>query len=290
MAALTKFSTHADAAQTIMTGMTRNFLEIDVFATAAFTGNPLAVIADADDLSTDQMQAIARWLNLSETTFLLAPTTDEADYRVRIFTQSEEFPFAGHPTLGTARAWLELGGVPRGEHIIQECGAGLVPVRVDGERLSFATPPRTRTGELSEAELHRAAEVLGIPATDILAHAWGVNGPQWQLIQLADADTVRALRPAGDRAGANIGVVGLDGGDGGVEVRAILDFGEDPVTGSLNGALGQWLRERDAIASEYVARQGSAVGADGEVFIRDDGTDIWVGGRTAVRVRGTVAV
>ncbi len=275
------------ARRVIMTPMTHPFLEIDVFATGPFTGNPLAVIADADDLSTEEMQAIARWLNLSETTFLLKPTTEEADYRARIFTQSEEFPFAGHPTLGTARAWLELGGVPRGERIIQECGAGLVPVRVDGELLSFATPPRTRTGELSDAELRRAAGILGVPVTEIVAHAWGVNGPQWQLIQLADADAVRALRPAGDRTGASIGVVGVDGED--VEVRAILDFGEDPVTGSLNGAVAQWLRERGEIGAEYVVKQGSAVGADGEVVIRDDGADIWVGGRTVVRVRGTVA-
>ncbi|MDR7330654.1 PhzF family phenazine biosynthesis protein [Corynebacterium guangdongense] len=270
--------------------MAHKFLEIDVFATGPFTGNPLAVIADADDLSTGQMRAIARWLNLSETTFLLTPTTEEADYRVRIFTPTEEFPFAGHPTLGSARAWLELGGIARGGRVVQECGVGLVPVRVDGEMLSFATPPRTRTGPLSDAELERAAQILGVGTEEILAHAWGVNGPTWQLIQLADADAVRALRPAGDRTGAHLGVVGLAPSVREVEVRAILEFGEDPVTGSLNGALAQWLRERGVIGPDYVARQGSAAGADGEVFVHDDGADIWVGGRTAVRISGTLAM
>lgn len=269
------------------------FCEVDVFATGPFTGNPVAVIAEADDLTTHQMQAIASWTNFSETTFLLRPTDPGADYRVRIFTPSQEFPFAGHPTLGSARAWLTLGGRPRAEgQVVQECGAGLIPVRLTGDDLAFATPPRTRTGPLSDAELALALEQLQLSPDQVVAHSWGVNGPQWGLFELADAAAVRAVRPAGHRPGAHWGLVGLEaeGADVACEVRAICDGMEDPVTGSLNGALAQWMRQRGRVPADYVVAQGSQVGRAGRVRVRDDGTDIWIGGRAEVRVRGTLAV
>lgn len=263
--------------------MSHTFFEVDVFATDAFTGNPLAVIAGADDLSSEQMQNIARWLNLSETTFLLEPTTPEADYRVRIFTQSEEFPFAGHPTLGTARAWLTLNSSDKSE-LIQECGAGLIPVKVDGDRLAFAAPPRTRTGELPGDEVATIVDTLRISEDEIVAHAWGVNGPQWRLVQLGSIEAVRNLRPTAPEPGRHIGVVAVEGEV--AEVRAFVDNAEDPVTGSLNAALAQWLRERGEVGPEYVAWQGRCVGADGAVYVHDDGADIWIGGTAEVRVRG----
>ncbi|WP_420174818.1 PhzF family phenazine biosynthesis protein [Luteococcus sp. OSA5] len=269
--------------------MQHRYLEVDVFSTGPFTGNPVAVIADADELSEDQMRAIAHWTNLSETTFLIAPTTDEADYRVRIFTPSTEFPFAGHPTLGTARAWLELGGRPRtAGQVVQECGAGLVQVRLCDQELSFATPPRTRTGELDEEDVERLVEALGLRREDVLAHAWGVNGPAWQLFQLRDADLVRFVRPGRLWEGAHIGLVGLETGEGEnlLEVRGLTEHFEDPVTGSLNGAFAQWLRERGLVPAHYVAHQGSQVRRAGRVRIEDDGCQIWVGGSAEVRVRG----
>lgn len=265
--------------------MPHTFFEVDVFATEPFTGNPLAVIAGADDLATEQMQSIARWLNLSETTFLLEPTTPEADYRVRIFTTSEELPFAGHPTLGTARAWLTLNSSDKRE-LIQECGAGLIPVRVDGDHLAFAAPPRTRTGELEADEVAKVVDTLGISEEEVVAHAWGINGPRWQLVQLPTIEAVRALSPK-PLEGRHIGVVAVEGEV--AEVRAFVDNAEDPVTGSLNAALAQWLRERGEAGAEYFARQGRSVGADGRVFVRDDGTDIWIGGTVEVRVRGELA-
>lgn len=269
------------------------FLEIDVFGTSAFSGNPLAVIADADDLTTKQMQRIARWLNLSETTFLLRPTQPGADYRVRIFTTTEEYPFAGHPTLGTARAWLHLGGMPHTVGtVIQECGVGLVPVRVDGDNLAFATPPRTKTDPLSPDELAEALAMAGLSETDVVAHAWGINGPPWRLLQLADADAVRAVTPRPGPEDLAVGLIGLDPHrpDAACEVRGLVGSWEDPVTGSLNGALAQWMRERQFLPADYVATQGRAVGADGRVTIHDDGTDIWVGGRTTVRIEGSITI
>lgn len=271
--------------------MRHPFFEIDVFATTAFSGNPLAVVAEADGLTTEQMRAIASWTNFSETTFLLRPTTPEADYRVRIMTPFEEFPFAGHPTLGTARAWLELDGQPRTPGVVvQECGAGLVPVRVADDELSFATPPCLRTGPLPDDELAELLRVLDLSPQDVVAHAWGDNGPGWRMVQLSSAEAVRAVRPRADRADAKVGLVGLEepGRDAAYEVRAITDDREDPVTGSLNGAVAQWLRERGLVGSTYVAAQGGQVGRAGRVRIYDDGSDIWVGGRVVTRVRGAI--
>ena len=270
--------------------MLRRYLELDVFATGPLTGNPLAVVVDAGGLTTEQMQAFARWTNLSETTFLLPPTTAAADYRVRIFTPREEYPFAGHPTLGSAAAWLVTGGTPRTPGtVVQECGAGLVGVRTTADALAFAAPPPTRSGPLDDATLERILDTLGLTPNDVVDHAWGVNGPQWPMLHLASVDTLRSLPPD---AGVRVGLVGLaaltDAEPHAYEVRALVEDGEDPVTGSLNAALAQWLRGRDLVPATYTVSQGRQVGRDGEVRVHDDGTDVWIGGRVTERVRGTL--
>lgn len=271
--------------------MSHRFLEVDVFGSGPFTGNPLAVVAHAGDLTGGQMQEIARWLGLSETTFLLPATSAEADYRVRIFTPEKEYPFAGHPTLGSARAWIALGGTPRAGRVVQECGAGLVEVRIDANTYSFATPPRTKSEPLSATELDKACTVLGVDPSEVVAHAWGVNGPRWQLIQLRDAAAVHAIEPRPTPA-TRLGLVGLypAGGPVAYEVRALSGCREDPVTGSLQGVLAQWMRERRQVPAEYVASQGERTGARGRVDVCDDGVDIWVGGTAEVRVCGELEV
>ncbi|MFC0673764.1 PhzF family phenazine biosynthesis protein [Brachybacterium hainanense] len=293
----------------------RRFTQLDVFSDQPFGGNPLAVIHDAQGLSDAQMQAIASWTNLSETTFLLPPTRAGADYRVRIWTPSGELPFAGHPTLGSARAWLEAGGIPAGERIVQECAAGLVEVRRSGAQLAFAAPPLRRSGPLDEADVERIAAGLGVERSEIVAHAWVDNGPGWQAVELASAQAVLALEP---RLGADmkIGVIGRYG-DGAAahprgaayEVRALLGPSstagtpafEDPVTGSLNAGVAQWLLGRGEAATSWVASQGARLGRAGIVRIDVDveagageaaggGPVVWVGGDVVVRVVGVVAV
>ncbi|WP_049361170.1 PhzF family phenazine biosynthesis protein [Corynebacterium aurimucosum] len=273
--------------------MQYEFLEVDVFATGAFNGNALAVIAGADDLSTQQMQSIANWTNFSETTFLLEPSAAEADYRVRIFTPYEEFDFAGHPTLGSAAAWRALGNHPRVEGtLVQECGVGLVTVREEDSVFSFATPPLRREGPLSPAELEEACAGLGLESADIVDHGWVDNGPGWRLLQVRDADAVRAVKPQAERP--KVGIVGLNAaaaeGEPAYEVRAFTTQFEDPVTGSFNGGTAQFMRSRSLVPPRYTAAQGSQIGRAGEVVINDDGTDIWVGGRAHIRVRGTLEV
>ncbi len=231
--------------------MSHRFDMVDVFGSDPFTGNPLAVVHDADGLTDAEMLAITRWLNLSETTFLVEPTVSEADYRVRIFTLRGELPFAGHPTLGTCHSWLGAGGAPSGDVIVQECGIGLVELRRDN-RLAFAAPPLLRSGPVDPEYLGRVAAVLGIDTEDILAGEWVDNGPGWVGVLLEDAKTVLGLRPDPSRAGSeehfDIGVVAPHPASAEVdfEVRAFFsaDQGrlvEDPVTGSLNASLAQWL-------------------------------------------------
>ena len=280
--------------------MTRRFRQVDVFTDRLGYGNPLAVVADGDGLDDETMARFARWTNLSETTFLLPPTTPDADYRVRILTTTTEYPFAGHPTLGSAHAWLAAGGVPRTPGVvIQECGAGLVPVRVDADHLAFAAPPRTRTGDVEPEIRALVARAIGVPGDEWVACAWGVNGPQWLMIQLRDAAAVRAvdrdlatgMHHVGILGFANeIGVLGFEDAAARhvYEVRAFADGIEDPVTGSLNAAIAQWLRERGLVGADYLAAQGSQVGRAGEISVHDDGTDVWIGGRVATVVSGTV--
>jgi PhzF family phenazine biosynthesis protein len=266
------------------------FRQVDVFGSTPLSGNPVAVVHGADDLDDVQMQQFAQWTNLSETTFLLEPTGADADYRLRIFTPSRELPFAGHPTLGSAHAWLEAGGTPRRDVLVQECGAGLVAID-RGERLAFEAPPLVKDGPVDEADLARVTEALGIRSDDVADAKWCDNGPGWVGVLLADAHAVLALRPDLAAMGdLDIGVAGLwrDGGsDAQLEVRAFDRSTEDPVTGSLNASLGQWLAGT-VLPEQYVAAQGTAIGRRGRVHVRREGETVWVGGDTRTTVRGEV--
>ncbi len=296
----------------------RPFQQVDVFTATPYRGNPLAVVLDGTDLDTAAMQHFTHWTNLSECTFVLPPTPEGAaagaDYRVRIFCPGRELPFAGHPTLGTCHAWLEAGGVPRGEHVVQECGVGLVKIQRDGERLAFAAPPLIRSGPLPEGDVALIARGLGVARGDITAHAWCDNGPNWRGVMLTSAEQVLALKPdASILAGLDIGVVGpnvkargqqpLSGkvgvvgpqgdGDTQFEVRAFFPgnngLAEDPVTGSLNAALAQWLIGAGLAPERYVAAQGTALAREGRVFVKRDASGtIWVGGASVTCIDGRV--
>jgi len=274
----------------------RNFHQLDVFTATAMRGNPLAVVHDAGGIADEQMAALARWTNLSETTFLLPPTEPQADYRVRIWTPGGELPFAGHPTLGSCFAWLAAGGLPRsGGEVVQQCGVGLVRVRRDGERLAFAAPPRRRTGPLDEALLDRIGRGLRIGRGDILHHQWVDNGPGWCAVMLRSAAQVLAVRPDWPALdGIKLGLVGRHdaGHDAAFEVRALIGGGnyEDPVTGSLNASLAQWLMESGLAPASYVAAQGTVLQRAGRVHLRRDGDTVWVGGQVTPCIAGTIVL
>lgn len=272
------------------------FRQVDVFSSEPLRGNPVAVVHGADGLSDERMAAFARWTNLSETTFLLRPTDPAADYRLRIFTPGGELPFAGHPTLGSAHAWLEDGGVPASPGtVVQECAAGLVRLR-RGDELAFAAPPLRRSGPADAGTVSRIAAGLRLPAAEILAAEWVDNGPGWVAARLRDADAVLALDPDfGAMGDLNIGVVGPypPGGDADVEVRAFcpdLAVPEDPVTGSLNAGLAQWLIGTGALPARYVASQGTALGRRGRVHVESADGEIWIGGATGTTITGNVAL
>jgi len=279
----------------------RDFRQVDVFSSDALRGNPVAVVHDADGITDDEMRAFARWTNLSETTFLLPPTSSEADYRLRIFTPGSELPFAGHPTIGSAHAWLEAGGMPASaDRIVQECAAGPVTLRRSadsGERLAFAAPPLIRSGPVESADLTAVVAALGISVDDVVDAAWVDNGPGWMGLLLRDAEQVLSLRP--DFAGLHedVGVVGpRSGGDTACEVRAFCPAGsgitEDPVTGSLNAGLAMWLAGT-VLPASYVAAQGTAIGRAGRVHVERstvDGSDtVWVGGDASTVIHGEVS-
>ncbi|WP_394620660.1 PhzF family phenazine biosynthesis protein [Lentzea sp. JNUCC 0626] len=275
----------------------RRFSQVDVFTDEFTKGNALAVVHDAEGLSTEEMAAFANWTNLSETTFLLPPEDPAADYRVRIFTTSRELPFAGHPTLGSARAWLDAGNTPREPgRLVQECGAGLVEVRRDGARLAFAAPPLVRSGPVENVDGLAAA--LAIRPDEIVQARWADNGPGWVAVLLHSAEAVLAVRPDYTRFGefTDIGVVGPHraGGDAAFEVRAFVDeggvFGEDPVTGSLNASIAQWLIPAEIAQPQYVAAQGTVLGRRGRVHLSLAGGQVWVGGDTVVGITGTVTL
>jgi PhzF family phenazine biosynthesis protein len=275
--------------------MNRRFHQLDVFTDTPLKGNPLAVVHAAQGLDDATMAAFARWTNLSETTFLLPPEDPGADYRVRIFTPGGELPFAGHPTLGSCAAWLAAGGQPRATgEVVQECGVGLVRIRRDGARLAFAAPPLRRTGPLEEALVTRIASALGVAQDDILLHQWVDNGPGWCAVMLGSVEQVRALRPDfGALRDLKLGVVApceLDE-DTTFEVRAFvpgLGVNEDPVTGSLNAGIAQWLIDAGLAPYHYVVSQGSALGREGRVHVDRHGEDIWVGGDVVVCIEGEV--
>ena len=314
----------------------RPFKQVDVFTATPYRGNPLAVVLDGAGLDAAAMQHFTNWTNLSECTFLLPPTPEGAaagaDYRVRIFCPGRELPFAGHPTLGSCHAWLEAGGVPRGEHIVQECGVGLVKIKRDGvtagppqgdaapprgaatrataerggghARLAFAAPPLIKSGPLDETDVALIARGLGIAREDIVAHSWCDNGPNWRGVMLGSAEQVLALKPDGAvLAGLDIGVVGPRGKVGVIgaqandptdfEVRAFFPGNnglcEDPVTGSLNAALAQWLIAAGLAPDRYVAAQGTALQREGRVHVeRDEAGAIWIGGASVTCIDGTV--
>ncbi len=269
---------------------------IDVFCDGPFSGNPLAVVTTPDELDAAQMQRITGWLNLSETAFLLPPTDPAADYRVRIFTLERELPFAGHPTLGACHAWLQAGGVAMaGDTIIQQCGIGRVAVRRFGERLAFAAPLLIRSGEVADDLLDEVLCVLGIGRAEVQGAAWVDNGPGWIGVQLSGADAVLALKPARSHPRRiEIGVVGLHppGGAAAYEVRAFFSDAhggiiEDPVTGSLNASLAQWLTGSGQVTPPFMAAQGTCLGRDGRVHIDADETGhLWIGGLAVTRVSG----
>lgn len=272
----------------------RPFSQIDVFTAEPYRGNPLAVVLDAEGMSSGQMQQFAHWTNLSETTFLLPPTHPKADYRVRIFTAQEEFPFAGHPTLGSAHAWLAAGGQPRRAGLlVQECGAGLVRVKRDGGRLAFAAPPLTRFEPVAEEDLVRITEALRLSRTAILDASWLVNGPDWIGLLLGSAEEVLDLKV--DFAaldGLKVGVIGpYRTGDVDFEVRTFIPgdaAAEEPVTGSFNAGVAQWLIGSGRVPSRYVASQGTVLGRAGRVYVEAAGADIWVGGSSVTCINGTV--
>jgi len=280
--------------------VSRRFQKIDVFGSGPLSGNPLAVVVDAEGLNTGEMERITRWMNLSETAFLLPPSSSEADYRVRIFTLVGELPFAGHPTLGSCHTWLTTGGEPRSEVVVQECGAGLIPVRRDANRLAFAAPKLVRSGPVESDYVDQMSDVLGIGSNDVVDSRWVDNGPGWVGLLLDSSDAVLGVNPDfGKFDGENkleIGVVGPypPGGECSYEVRAFFtnDQGgmtEDPVTGSLNASVAQWMLETGRVKAPFVASQGTRLGRAGRVFIDQDAEDtVWVGGATITVVNGTI--
>ena len=297
----------------------RPFAQIDVFTAAPGYGNPVAVVLDGAGLDDAAMQRFARWTNLSETTFVLPPTDPAADYALRIFTPGGELPFAGHPTLGSCFAWLAAGGQPKSaDRIVQQCAKGLIPIRRDGERLAFAAPPSVRS-DPAPALLADIAQALGVEPTPIVRAQRLDNGPVWLTLQLDSADTVLALEPDHARLaalGQKVGVIGVYPAPSAIELvsrssREARAFGapppaplievrafaapvgvpEDPVTGSLNASLAQWLIESGEMPLRYIAAQGTALGRAGRVHVeRDAAGQVWIGGDCVGVIQGQVTL
>lgn len=271
------------------------FLQCDVFSPTPTRGNGLAVVLDAGGLSDEQMQGFARWTNLAETSFLLSPTVEGADYKVRIFTPQREMLFAGHPTLGSCAAWLHAGGRPNNGNIVrQECGVGVIDVDVSkpGE-FAFKAPP-TDIQPLSDEALTAICTALEIPPQTVIDSAHLNNGPSWQALELATAEAVLAVDSSRVRwpAFGPIGLIGpyTDRTDADFEVRMLApssNMSEDPITGSLNAALAHWLQAQGALQPLRVA-QGTVIGREGRVSIRPDAGAIWIGGQVHVMIDGRV--
>lgn len=278
----------------------KKFAQVDVFSRIPYLGNPVAVVLDADGLSDESMQRLARWTNLSETTFILSPTTAEADYRLRIFTPGGELPFAGHPTLVSAHAWLENGGKPKVTgQLVQECGVGLVALNQseEGAQLSFRAPVTMKSGPLEPGLLSKIVSALGVDESEVVAHQYVDNGPGWVCVQLTSAARVLAVDPKfDDDSDLMLGILGAypSGGESAFELRAFapkIGVYEDPVTGSLNASVGQWLFRTGAVANSYQASQGQRVGRQGTISLSLDGKgEVWVGGPTVTCIRGTIEI
>jgi PhzF family phenazine biosynthesis protein len=282
--------------------MSRAFRQVDVFTDTPYLGNPVAVVLEADGVETAEMTRFTRWTNLSEAAFLLAPSDPTADYRLRIFTSAPgtgarstgELPFAGHPTLGGCHAWLEAGGAPRrGDRIVQECGAGLIAIRRDGGTLAFAAPPLLRSGRVEPGLRERIAGMLGLDPGEIVDAAWVDNGPGWVGVLLESAEAVLALQPG--RVELEVGVAGPYPAHApqAFEVRTFIPGHgaavEDPVTGSFNAGLAQWLLATGRAQAPYTVSQGTVLGRRGRVEVsRDADGTIWVGGGTLTCISGQV--
>jgi PhzF family phenazine biosynthesis protein len=276
-----------------------DFKQLDVFSEASRKGNPLAVVLGADGISEERMATFANWTNLSETTFVLAPQHPEADYRVRIFTTSTELPFAGHPTLGSCHAWLEAGGVPKGQEIVQECGVGLVRIRRSDYGLAFLAPPLLKSGPLEVDVLERVRKGLGLPAEAIVDAQWVDNGAGWLALLLKDRQQVLTLKPdyyqLRDLA---VGVVApwdpeVDGDAAQFEVRGFIagdGMPEDPATGSLNAGLAQWMLSKGLAPSAYVVSQGVTMGRAGRIHVERIGDEVWIGGAVVTCINGVLTL
>ncbi|MEY4321875.1 MAG: hypothetical protein RL167_603 [Actinomycetota bacterium] len=281
----------------------RTFAQVDVFSKTPYLGNPVAVVLDAEGMTEESMAEFARWTNLSETTFVLPPTDPRADYRLRIFTPGGELPFAGHPTLGSGHAWLESGGVPKTEGtLVQECGAGLVSLKVRDQAsgaklLSFKAPKTVHSGPLEQEVLDEIIGALGVEPSEVVAHQWVDNGPGWACVQLASASRVLELNPKfTDGSNLMVGLVGAysAGSEAAFELRAFapkIGVYEDPVTGSLNASVAQWLFASGVASGAYTASQGARLGRKGVIGLSIDADgDVWVGGPTITCIQGRVDV
>ena len=277
--------------------MTRTypFHQVDVFSAKPLKGNPLAVVCDADDWSDEEMAAFANWTNLSETTFLMKPTVAGADYRVRIFTPTGELPFAGHPTLGTCHVYLSHSGQTGKTEIVQQCAAGLIKIKITGEKLAFAAPPLLKFGPVDPTSVSQVAAALGLAPEVILDASWTDNGPGWLSLLLRSRADVLAIEPDFvSLGGFKVGVVAQcqpeDEIDADFEARAFADRVEDPVTGSLNAGLAQWLIGAGVAPENYVASQGTALERAGRVSVDKIGDDIWIGGQVTPLIEGKITL
>lgn len=270
------------------------FSQVNVFSAGPISGNPVAVIHDAETLTEEQMCALARWTNLSETTFLLTPDDPKADYRLRIFSPGGELPFAGHPTLGSCHAWLSAGGQPGGSDVIvQQCEVGLVNIRREGPFLEFSAPPLIRSGPLEDDVVNKISKAFDLRPSDIVRHQWVDNGPGWCAVMLRSAEQVLSLKPDwATLSPLNFGIAGPhnSGHDADLEVRAFVGRGgyEDPVTGSLNASLAQWLIKEGLVKSTYTTAQGTILQRAGRVRLRQALDEIWVGGQVVEVIDGEI--
>ncbi len=278
--------------------MQRRFYQVDVFSSTPYKGNPLGVVLDGQGLETEAMQDYSLWSNLSEVTYVLPASDEQADFQFRIFARQHEYRFAGHPALGTARAWLDAGGVPHNpRQLILECGAGLVPINIDGDVLSFASPATIRSGDLEADELKELVTILDIDPATVKDSQWVDNGPGWAAVLLENSEQVLDIVPKIPQGPGRwkIGVIGAlpqDRWPEKFEFRALtIEDGalrEDPVTGSLNGAATDWLSHAGYTTVPLINRQGTKVGRQGRVHMDRQDSQLWVGGATTILISGTI--